>query len=265
MVGNKCSKIFLVAAIMILFFLPMTTVFAKGDGTVEKRIYDDAKLLSKEEASQLEKMAKKYSDKRETNFIIVTTEHPKPDDVQLYTEEFYDKKLPGYDKPAGNAAILTVDMKNREVYLAGFYKGEKYLDDHRLDLIRDKISPYITNEEYDKAFQKFIVTADDYMGYWPGIDPDSFFFSFWFQVGAPIGLAVLVLAGMLRNIGGKVTVNSRTYMNRDSFKLRKHRDVYLRKTVDRRRKPSNNNKSGGGGGGGVTRGGHSHSGSRGSF
>ena len=62
-------------------------------------------------------------------------------DIIDYMEDFYDEKGLGYDKSHGNTAILTIDMKNGDIYLAGYYKAEKYLDDYRLDIIRDKIAP----------------------------------------------------------------------------------------------------------------------------
>ena len=67
----------------------------------------------------------------------MTTDHTEGKDIVEYMEDFYDDKALGYDKPHGNA-ILTIDMNNRDVYLAGFYKGEEYLDDYRLDLIQDR-------------------------------------------------------------------------------------------------------------------------------
>ncbi|MDY0406572.1 TPM domain-containing protein [Virgibacillus sp. 179-BFC.A HS] len=266
MVKSGYSRILLIVFIFIFSLLPTTTAFAQGQDTIDQRIYDHAGLLSENDIQELEILAKKYSDERETNFVIVTEDDPKPNDVAEYTEDFYDEKLPGYDKPAGNAVILTLDMKNREVYLAGFYKGEKYLGSHRLDLIREKITPFLSDGDYFHAFKEFILTGHAYMGYWTGIEPDSFFFSWWFQIGVPLVLAAIVLFAMLYSSGGRVTVNSATYIDNQHSKVRKHHDIYLRKTVDRRRKPKNNsNNRGGFGGGGITRGGHSHSGSRGSF
>lgn len=53
-------------------------------------------------------------------------------------------------------------MKNRDIYLVGYYKGEKYLDDYRLDLITDKITPNLSRGDYFKAFHTFIKTSYKY-------------------------------------------------------------------------------------------------------
>jgi len=218
----------------------------------------------------LEAMAEKYSIKRETDFVILTTDNTNGKDVVKYMEDFYDNMALGYNKPHGNTAIITIDMQHREVYLAGFYKAETYLSDYRLDLIRDKITPYLSNGDYYKAFSKFIKLGYKYMGMEPNVDPDNILFNLWFQIVVSLVIAGIIVGAMAYNSGGRVTVSQGTYMDFSNSKVINRRDNYLRTSVTKTRKPSNNNKSsgggfGGGGGGGTTSGGHSHSGSRGSF
>ncbi len=95
-------------------------------------------------------------------------------------------------------------------------------------------------------------------------------FNLWFQIVVSLVIAGIIVGAMAYNSGGRVTVSQGTYMDFSNSKVINRRDNYLRTSVTKTRKPSNNNKSsgggfGGGGGGGTTSGGHSHSGSRGSF
>jgi uncharacterized protein len=261
---KSCSKVILIFFVLSLF-LPLffnSDVAAAG---TKQNIYDYADLLADEEVAELEDMANTYGAKRETSFMILTTNDTGGKDIVDYAEDFYDKEAPGYDKPHGNTVILTIDMKNRDVYLAGFYKAEEYLDNSRLDLIREKITPDLTDGNYYDAFHTFIETSSKYMGIRPGANPDNPLFNLWFQLLISIGVAGIVVGVMLYSSGGKITVNDRTYMDADNSQVLDRRDAYLRTTVTKQRKPSNNNNNGGGGGGGVSRGGHSHSGSRGSF
>lgn len=229
-------------------------------------IYDNAGLLTDDEREELTEMAAKYGGKRETDIIVYTVSDAGGKDVVKLTEDFYDEKGPGYDKPFGNAVILTMDMENREIYLAGFYKAEKYLDDKRLDKIRSKITPDLSKGQYAEAFETYIKTAYKYMGFRPGANPDNILFKLWFQLVVSLGLGGLIVGIMAYGSGGKITVNHRTYEDATSSGVVDYKDRYLRTTVTRRKIPKNNGGSGGGGGGGgVTRGGHSHSGSRGSF
>ncbi|MCJ7841994.1 TPM domain-containing protein [Lederbergia sp. NSJ-179] len=246
------------------FLIPLISSSVMAASATKQRIYDEAGLLTEQETEQLEALAEEYSVKRETDFIILTTKDTKGKDIIPYMEDFYDEKGLGYDQKHGNTAILTVDMQHRDLYLAGFYKAEKLLDDHRLDLIRDKITPAMSNKDYFTAFQTFILTADEYMGIRFGLSPNNLLFQLWFQALVAVGLGAVIVGGMAYTSGGRVTINNKTYEDLDTSRVLRRKDQYIRTRTTKRRKPQNNS-SGSSGGGGRTSGGHSHSGSRGSF
>ncbi|WP_154441424.1 TPM domain-containing protein [Tissierella pigra] len=263
-------KIYLKWILSLVIIFTVVSSVALGELSPKERIYDFANLLTKEEKMELENIANKYSSKRETDLIILTISDSMGKDIIDYTEDFYDEKGLGYDKSHGNTAILTIDMKNGDIYLAGYHKAEKYLDDYRLDIIRDKIAPDLSKGNYYDAFYSFIKTSYKYMGIRPGVNPENILFKFWFQVMVSLGIAGIAVGIMTYNTGGRTTVNAGTYQDHTNSKIISRRDTYLRTDVTKRKKPSNNNNSGGGnsrGGssGGVSRGGHSHSGSRGKF
>ncbi|WP_019640284.1 TPM domain-containing protein [Paenibacillus fonticola] len=229
-------------------------------------IYDEANLLSPGEYDELNAMANEYGAKRETDIIIITSNNPENIDVVKMTEDFYDDRAPGYDKPHGNAVILTLDMNNRDVYLAGFYKAEQYLDDGRLAQIRNKITPNVSSGDYKLAFEKYIKTAHKYMGFKPGVNPDNPLFNIGFQLIAALVVGGIVVGIMAYRSGGRITVNRRTYEDASTSGIVGRQDQYLRTTTTKRKIERNTGGgSGGRGGGGITSGGHSHSGSRGKF
>ncbi|MHA6482196.1 TPM domain-containing protein [Paenibacillus sp. strain BS8-2] len=245
---------------------PLGTAYAE-DVPIRKLVYDEAGLLNEDERAKLNIKANKLGAERETDIMIYTSKNDAGVDVMKLMQDFYDKEAPGYDKAHGNTVILTVDMKNRQTYLGGFYKAETYLDDGRLDRIRNQISPDLSAGDYYGAFSAYIETAHRYMGYKPGVNPDLILFKWWFQVGVAGVVALLVVWRLVANSGGRVTVHNRTYENTGSSGIVGHRDQYIRTTVTKRHipKPSSGGGGGGRGGGGTTSGGHSHSGSRGSF
>lgn len=271
MVKNRIyiNKVIVTCFLLLISFILSDIVEATP--STKQRIYDFAGLLTSEEVKQLEDLSEKYSRKRQTDFIILTTNDTKGKDIVPYMEDFYDEKALGYDRPHGNTAILTIDMKNRDVYLAGFHKGKEYLDDYRLDLVRDKISPDLSQGNYYEAFYSFIKISYKYMGIRPGVNPDNLFLNLWFQIAVSLGLAGIVVSIMAYRTGGKVTVGDSTYRDYNNSKVIDKRDRYLNTTVSKTKIASNNSSggksggTGGGGGGGVSRGGHSHSGSRGKF
>lgn len=260
------------AALLLLLglsvFIIMPAVHAAEGG--KQLIFDEAELLTADERTELNALANQYGAERETDIIVYTSSNEEGEDALQLTEDFYDERGPGYDKTHGNAVILTLDMKNRAIYLAGFYKAESYLDHERLDKIRAKISPALTNGEYAKAFRQYISTAYRYMDYAPGVNPDNVLFQLWFQVGISVVFGVIVVSMMVRHREGRIEVSRYTYQDFDSGGLIQHHDNYLRTTTTRTRITNSSGGSGGGGGGGrgggnVTGGGHSHSGSRGTF
>lgn len=239
------------------------TAIAAGS-TEKPLIYDEAGLLSAADIAALTEMARSHGAERETDIIVYTTNNPEGEDVVKLTEDFYDERAPGYDKAHGNTVMLTLDMMNRDIYLAGFYKAEDYLDDGRLDKIRNHITPMLSSGDYRQAFEEYILTAHRYMGFKPGVNPDNILFDGWFQLGAAVVIGGIAVGVMAYRSGGRVTVSGATYEDRGKSGIIGRQDQYLRTTVTKTKIQKSSGGSGGGGGG-RTGGGHSHSGSRGSF
>ncbi|MFC9712305.1 TPM domain-containing protein [Paenibacillus sp. NPDC056933] len=245
---------------------PLISMSVASAADSKNLIYDEANLLNEQEKSELNALANEYGAERQTDFVILTTNNTENQDVQLMTEDFYDEHALGYDKAHGNAVILTLDMYNRDVYLAGFYKAEDYLDNGRLQSIRSKITSELSNGDYKLAFEKYIKLSYKYMGYEPGVNPNNILFNGWFQLGASVVIGGIAVGIMAYRSGGRVTVNRATYEDSNTSSVIDRQDRYIRTTVTKRKiEKNNNNGGGGGGGGGTSRGGHSHSGSRGSF
>lgn len=254
---------------ILFFMMTLMLVLPWGKSTnaqtvnQHQYIYDNAHLLSEKQAADLQSLSSKLGKERNTAFIIITVNGTEGKTIVKYVEDFYDENAPGYNQPHGNTAILAVDMQNRDVYLAGFKKAEQYLDSGRLDQIRNKITPDLSDGKYPQAFSTFIQTSYDYMGYKPGVNPENILFKWWFQLIVSVIVAGIIVLLMVYRSGGRVTVGAQTYLNNHSSRVLNQYDHFVRETVTRERKPDNNTKSGGGGG--ITGGGYSHSGSQGKF
>lgn len=255
-------------------------------------IYDYAGLLTEIEKESLENLAAELSAERGIAFIILTTNDTGGQYIEEYMSDFVDHNAVGYEAESGSTAIIALDMMNRDVYLAGFGEAEMYLDFERLDIIRDQLTPALSDGNYEQAFQQFIEQAHYYSeykpdgnqynydsGYYPGsnlnnydneynsgVNPDNLLFKFWFQLLVSVGIAAIVVGIMVANRGGRITVGNNTYIDSDNSGVTNARDTYITTHITKVKKPSNNNKGGGGGfGGGVSGGGRSFSGSGGKF
>ncbi|MFZ7942915.1 MULTISPECIES: TPM domain-containing protein [Bacillaceae] len=259
--GQKRSL--LVFLLSFILLLPVGARVNAESFDSEQYIYDFAGLLTGKEEAELQSISSKLGKERNTAFIIITVNGTEGKKLIQYVEDFYDEHGPGYDQAFGNTAILAIDLDKRDVYLAGFKKAEQYLDDGRLDQIREKITPDLSEGNYYQAFSDFITTSHKYMGYEPGVNPENILFTWWFQLIASIIVGGVAVMFMAYRSGGRITVNEQTYMDGNQSRIISKYDNFVRQTVTRERKPSDNSKSGGGGG--ISSGGHSHSGSSGKF
>lgn len=254
---------------------------------INQKIYDYAELLTTEELKELESLSNQYSENRQVDIIILTTEDTAGLEVERYMQDFYDEKGLGYDKSHGNTVILTIDMEHRDVYVAGFYKGEEYIDNSRADLIREKITSDLSGGYYFDAFRSYIELSNEYLGISPEVNsgpepgvnpgggsgispglsseitPDNILLQLWFQILVSFMIAGVIVFTMIYRSGGRVTTSAGTYMDASNSEVTKRSDTFVRTAITKVKKPSNKNNSGGGGG--MTMGGHSHSGSKGKF
>lgn len=254
-------------SVSILFATLFLLFGSSTVGAQEQRIYDDADLLTAKQVEALESQAEAYFDEWQTDFIIITTKDADDLDIMVYMQNFAKELAEKYNRKEDNMAVFAIDMKTRDFYLGGYGLGEEYLDNERLDMLNQRVTPYLVEGNYYGAFETFFEKSDEYLGVRPGVNPESIFLNTFFQLAVAVGLGGIIVFIMAYNSGGRVTVTSGTYMDHNNSKIVQKRDSYLRKTVTKRKKPSNNNSGGGGGfgGGGGSSGGRSHSGSRGSF
>lgn len=267
MVVNKSRPHLFTLLLLTLFILLPTHAFAD-----KERIYDEANLLTDEEKQKLESQAKKYSDKRETDFMIVTITEDTAEDIEVYLQDLYDEKELGYNKAHRDVALLGIDINRRYVAIHGYGKAEERLDASRGDLIQDEITPDLTAGHYFAAFEQYLSLSSDYIRFKEGANPKNILYKTWGQLLAGILFASSIVFMMLRHTNPKVTTTAATYRDDSRTKINRKRDRYLRKSLTRRLKPQNNtNRTSRSTSSrstrrtGRTRGGRSHSRSRGRF
>ena len=251
-----CSLKPVFVILLTFFFLLVTGTIASAE--VDQHIYDEAGLLSESEISNLEAYAAEKSLEQGVEFLLLTTNSTDGLPIETYMGNFFD----GLADASGqeNAVVMTIDMGGREFYVAGFGTAETRLDNERIEMVLDQVAPYMAAAQYGDAFRETVSTADRYMEYRPGVNPESIFLQTWFHAAAGLLLGGVVVGSMLYNSGGRNTTTPATYIDRDNTRVTRDSDRFRNKTVTRRKIPKNNNSGGGFGGGGMTGGGRSFSG-----
>lgn len=225
--------------IFILFFISAHQAFADS----KQRIFDEAELLTKDQIASLESDAEKTSHKHETDVIILTTDGEHGIDLEQFMADFADEHKLGYDREKGNAIILGIDLKQSYVEIMKFGETKEKINYDRTEQMLDKITPHLSNGEFVKAFEKFISTADRYMKFKPGVNPDHVMFYTSVQILLALLLGALITYFMVRTSIPRKTVTESTYRNAQLTKILHQRDRYMRKSVTRSYRPRHKERS----------------------
>lgn len=226
-----------------------------------QHILDLADYFDKSELESLEKLARKYSNEGETDFVVLLISEEMSDGELIeYYQNMYDLNGFGYDKMYGDAVIMAINLEIRRVEISGFYKSMDKLDDHRIELVLDDLEGYLRNDQFYFAIETFFESATKYMNYKVGINPDNILLNSILQLIIALLISFTIVGVIAAQSGGRSTINERTYRDEENTKVLDGYDKYIRTSVTRRRKE--NDSSGSGGSSGSTRstsGGHRHS------
>lgn len=251
---ERNTPLLLIALACVFWLLATSSVAAVSD----RHIYDNAGLLNGGEAQDLEAQAMDYSREENADFLLLTTDGMEGKDIKTFMGDFFDGWA--VDNNQENAVLLTIDIASREVFLAGFGTAETSLDDERIELVLDRIVPYLQSADYGGAFEETMAASSEYMDYRPGVNPESIFLKTWLHAALSLALGGGIVGAMLYNSGGRITTTPRTYFDDNNTHVRNHEDRFRNKTVTRTKIQKNKGGGGGFGGGGMTGGGRSFSG-----
>lgn len=259
----------LIAVVSIFMFITTSTISAAEKGNF---IYDEAGLFTDQELEQLEQQATNLAKESDIHYIYLTYDGSHQD-IERDLEDFIDAYSDQFETDPSLIILgIDIDEAKRDVAVVGSgpIYDKKRMEEDRSGQIREKITPYLSDENYVQAYKVFIETSEEYVKYRSFVNPESIFFNLSTQIiiGLLIG-AIMVGYYYMRRFRDKYSVTSQTYLNNDSTKILRKGDRYSHTTVTKVRKPKNNRggggSSGGGSFGGSTSGGRSFGGSRGKF
>lgn len=227
---------------------------------VESAVNDFAGIYTEDEIRSFEEKMKTMSEDYDCNVIAVILDNAIYDSSNQRAAENFSERFLNLDGHKSTVVLwLNVCQTNRSLYLLGYGSAEyKIMNDEADDIARN-LQDYVKRQQsgesvgnllYVHMMNAFIEATDTEMRH------PYFFLTWWFHLVLGLLLGLIVVCVLVKNIGGKMTADGKTYMDKSFSQVLGRRDIYTHTTYVRTRKSSS---SGGHGGG------HSHSSGGGRF
>ena len=227
------------------------------------RVVDNAGVLTADELAALNARADEVSERFMCDVAVVLVAGTDGKDINNFAFDFYDYNGYGYgDNDDG--VMLVVDVEGRYyqciTHAFGAYAftdaGQEYADDYYL--------PSLSDNDWNGAADAFITVAAELLqaarnGEPIDVDniPKEPMSPLWIVIDLVVGfvlalIPVRIMKNQLKSVGEKKSAAS--YVRRDSFRLDRSSDRFVRRYVTKVPRPKENNSShsGGGGGGGTS-------------
>jgi uncharacterized protein len=235
-------------ALALVMLMSLTVVVCAATPGSEQFIYDDAQLLSENQAAKLQDRLQELSDKYDTQIVVATLQSVNGGDADILAEAFYDGKDLGYgDSRDGILLIIMMDIREFRIVSNG--EAAEALTPGRIDKITDAITPALSDGNYYEAFDTFADKCEYYL--------DGHINGFPFDAGKSLVIALvigivagLIVANTLKAQLKSVRMQTRAhdYVKAGSMQLTHQSDLYLYRTVQQTRKQTSNSNSGSSGG-----------------
>lgn len=276
---KRIARILSLTAVLLLVALLLVPVSAAAEspdpyGRVHDpnapRIVDNLNLLSDAFEASLLQQIQHMQDSLKTDFVVVTTNDLgkySADDygMQNYADDFYDYRGYGIG-PTFDGVILVIYISNDKLdrlYKFEFTGNEINRFSNSIELLQNKIVPFLKDGDYEGAVRKFFGEFE-YKHHWYS---RISFLKVLIAIGAGVVVGFIRLGSLKRKMRTVQTaVSAKNYLVDGSYDLRNMNEVFVRSVVSRTARESSNSSSRGGGGGShFGSSGVSHSGGGGRF
>ncbi len=254
-------SVVLILAFILMVFCPTLSLSAQETETTH--VYDEAGLLSDEEAAALEQRCREIETQNRIHILMVTTEDTEGKNQEEYADDFYDSVYP--EEKDENGALFLIDMGERELWISTAGIMRYYMSDREIDELLDHMYDEVSRRDYAGAFQGAAddvemviargVSAGDYL-----IDENGKIIHYRsitavevvFAAIAGVAVFCLVFFCVRYSYRKKVKSDVRGYGRISSIRLETNRDTLIDHHVTSRRIPTNPPPGSGGPGGGSS-------------
>ena len=211
----------------------------------ESRLADQAGLLDTDQKESLCNTLDEISERDQVDVVVVTVNSLEGKTAQAYAEDYFIDHGYGQGED-GDGILFLVDMGDRNWAIATHGYAIEAFTDAGQEYIMEQVKPYLSDGDYNEAFQMFAMECDDFIMQADEAEP--------YDVGANllIALAVGLVAGVLitGNMRRKLkTVRKQdraaSYVRQGSMNVTRSNDFYIYSTVSKSAKPKNEDNNGG--------------------
>lgn len=251
----------------IIFTFMMFIMIMTGFSSEDKKVFDEAQLLSEEEENKLQQMCIDKGYENEADIIILTVDGLDGKNIRDYSDDYYDNNGFGYEKEMGTGIILVVAMDTREVAISTSGKCVELLSKSQTDEMIDNMTAYLSSGDYYNAFKTYIDDFDKEYNYSKANISKKRLIKNLAEIAVAMVIGGIVTAVIYGNHSTKMTVNGYTYSKNHTCDIINKNDIYRRTATTVRHIERNNSNEGSGSNFGVhtASSGNRHGGSSGSF
>lgn len=248
----KRIGLLLLVSIFILPLLGGTAVIAANSIEVDNMV-DEANLLSQEEVDEIDAMLVNMKQKYDMDVVIYTTNRSSADkSIVDFADDIYDYNNRGCG-PNKDGIIFVIDMEQREWQISTTGYGITAFTDYGLEVIEDKIVPYLSDGNYYKAFYEFADLSENYIKAakdGKAYDNGNKYKEFSLLPYLVVAVVSLVIAA-ITTISMKSQLKSVRYggdasrfSKQGAMNITKSQDIFLYHRISKRKKPENSSNGG---------------------
>ena len=146
----------------LFFVFTVFISFPNNVNAADQKLYDNAELLTSEQSQEIQDLALTTSERIGMDIVIVTTNDDEGKSPTQYAEDFYFNNSFGYGEYK-DGIILYINMTTRDIEIRTIGNLRKYIDDQNWVILRDDVTPYLSDGDYYTAFQTFISETENYI------------------------------------------------------------------------------------------------------
>lgn len=238
----------------ILAILAVAFVFTAPAKAETTYIFDEANVLTKTQASNVQKKLSEYSKEVGFDIVIVTVDAYEGESIEEYAHHYYNNIF--QSEANGNGIILMLSMAERDWTMQTFGTGEDMFIDEGLIYLENEVITFVSRGYYYDAFNKFGDECSEIVTFYT--EKGKAFGSPSFNIKRNFILAVIIgcvisyfvlsrMKAQLKTVAPRHTAEM--YVRENSLNITRANDFFLYRTFTRVPKPKNNSSSSGRSGG----------------